>query len=374
MAELEQPEVEPDHPVADRQVLGAGGAGRHRSRSSPTARARSCSPCSWSATSTRSGRRSDGGKVEVPGGHGLHQGRPLRGARSATPRRSPGQRARALAALRGAAASASGSSARASPARPASWSTATASETLIPLRIEPRGIIEPFAWLLAAVSADGRSEAAGTVWVEQAIFTSLPRRGTAGYHVVARSPGVSESEAASLATWSPSHGGLIVDASNRVERQLPPAARRPIRPLADLRGAGRVQRPGRAAALHPRPGPRGRGFAAPATSRSPSIATPWRWGTSSTDSTPSPSSIRSSSPISTPAAAPSPGGPRPATCPRSNPWRDGWPPDSVSTSPTPATASPWPSACSGSSPESSSPASRSPRTSDPPRSARSPSS
>jgi hypothetical protein len=52
------------------------------------------------------------------------------------------------------------------------------------------------------------------VWAEQAIFTSLPRRGKAGYHLVARSPGVSEAEASALTTWSPSHGALIVDASN----------------------------------------------------------------------------------------------------------------------------------------------------------------
>ena len=42
---------------------------------------------------------------------------------------------------------------------------------------------------------------------EQAIFTSLARRGKSGYHLVARSPGVTESEASALATWSPSHGG-----------------------------------------------------------------------------------------------------------------------------------------------------------------------
>jgi hypothetical protein len=54
-----------------------------------------------------------------------------------------------------------------------------------------------------------------TVWVEQAIFTSMARRGRSGYHVVASSPGVSESEAASLVTWSPSHGALLVDALNR---------------------------------------------------------------------------------------------------------------------------------------------------------------
>lgn len=53
------------------------------------------------------------------------------------------------------------------------------------------------------------------MWVEQAIFTSMARRGRSGYHVVASSPGVSESEATSLVTWSPSHGALLVDTSNR---------------------------------------------------------------------------------------------------------------------------------------------------------------
>lgn len=53
------------------------------------------------------------------------------------------------------------------------------------------------------------------MWVDQAIFTSLPRRGKAGYHLVARSPGVTDTEANALTTWSPSHGALIVDAANR---------------------------------------------------------------------------------------------------------------------------------------------------------------
>jgi hypothetical protein len=54
------------------------------------------------------------------------------------------------------------------------------------------------------------------VLVDQAIFTSMVRRGRAGYHVVSRSPGVTDSEESALATWSPSHGALIVDAANRV--------------------------------------------------------------------------------------------------------------------------------------------------------------
>lgn len=51
---------------------------------------------------------------------------------------------------------------------------------------------------------------------DQAIYTSSSRRGKAGYHLVARSPGVTESEAAALTNWCPSHGGLIADGANRV--------------------------------------------------------------------------------------------------------------------------------------------------------------
>jgi hypothetical protein len=53
------------------------------------------------------------------------------------------------------------------------------------------------------------------VWAEQAVFTSLPRRGKSGYHLVARSAGVTDLEARAVATWSPSHGALIIDATNR---------------------------------------------------------------------------------------------------------------------------------------------------------------
>jgi GTPase-associated protein 1, N-terminal domain type 2 len=49
---------------------------------------------------------------------------------------------------------------------------------------------------------------------DQAIFTSLVRRGKSGYHLVSRSPGVSESEANALSTSSPSHGAMLVDEAN----------------------------------------------------------------------------------------------------------------------------------------------------------------
>lgn len=57
---------------------------------------------------------------------------------------------------------------------------------------------------------------------DQAIFTSLTRRGKSGYHVVARSAGVTENEATTLAAWSPSHGGLLVDDANRVSVNFHP--------------------------------------------------------------------------------------------------------------------------------------------------------
>jgi hypothetical protein len=58
--------------------------------------------------------------------------------------------------------------------------------------------------------------------VEQAIYTSLPRDIKAGYHVVSRSRGVSEADARALATWSPSHGALILDEANRVSLNFHP--------------------------------------------------------------------------------------------------------------------------------------------------------
>jgi hypothetical protein len=62
------------------------------------------------------------------------------------------------------------------------------------------------------------------VWAEQAVFTSLPRRGRGGYHLVSRSPGVRPADAQALARWAPSHGALIVDGKNRTSvnfHQLP---------------------------------------------------------------------------------------------------------------------------------------------------------
>jgi hypothetical protein len=53
------------------------------------------------------------------------------------------------------------------------------------------------------------------MWIEHAIYTSLERRGRSGYHVVARSAGISESDATLLGGWCPSHGSLIVDDHNR---------------------------------------------------------------------------------------------------------------------------------------------------------------
>jgi GTPase-associated protein 1, N-terminal domain type 2 len=53
------------------------------------------------------------------------------------------------------------------------------------------------------------------VWADQAVFTSLPRRGRGGYHLVSRSQGVRAADAQALARWAPSHGALIADANNK---------------------------------------------------------------------------------------------------------------------------------------------------------------
>lgn len=50
---------------------------------------------------------------------------------------------------------------------------------------------------------------------EQAIFTSISRRGKAGYHLVAKSDGLTPGESAAIEAWAPSHGGLILDPKNR---------------------------------------------------------------------------------------------------------------------------------------------------------------
>ncbi len=60
------------------------------------------------------------------------------------------------------------------------------------------------------------------MWAEQAIFTSLARRGRGGYHLVSRSRGVGESDAQALACWAPSHGALIMDGRNRTSVNFHP--------------------------------------------------------------------------------------------------------------------------------------------------------
>lgn len=62
------------------------------------------------------------------------------------------------------------------------------------------------------------------MWVEHAIFTSLERHGRAGYHVVARSPGITDADARALATWCPSHDALIVDDHNHQSLNFHPLA------------------------------------------------------------------------------------------------------------------------------------------------------
>jgi GTPase-associated protein 1, N-terminal domain type 2 len=60
------------------------------------------------------------------------------------------------------------------------------------------------------------------VKADQAVFTSLPRRGRGGYHLVSRSRGVGAADAQALARWAPSHGSLIVDEKNRTSVNFHP--------------------------------------------------------------------------------------------------------------------------------------------------------
>jgi hypothetical protein len=60
------------------------------------------------------------------------------------------------------------------------------------------------------------------VWAEQAIFTSIPRRGRGGYHLVSRSRGLDATEVQALTQWGPSHGALIVDGKNRTSVNFQP--------------------------------------------------------------------------------------------------------------------------------------------------------
>lgn len=59
---------------------------------------------------------------------------------------------------------------------------------------------------------------------DQAIYTSLPRSGREGYHVVSRSRGVTDTDARTLASWCPSHGSLIVDGENRASVNIHPVS------------------------------------------------------------------------------------------------------------------------------------------------------
>jgi hypothetical protein len=51
--------------------------------------------------------------------------------------------------------------------------------------------------------------------VEQAIHTSSASQGRSGYHIVARSSGITDEVARQIASRSPSNGALIVDPNNR---------------------------------------------------------------------------------------------------------------------------------------------------------------
>ena len=56
----------------------------------------------------------------------------------------------------------------------------------------------------------GRSLQLGQiVQIEQAIFTSAKSDRASGYHLVSRSPGITEADARDLASWGPSHDSLL---------------------------------------------------------------------------------------------------------------------------------------------------------------------
>ncbi len=82
------------------------------------------------------------------------------------------------------------------------------------------------------------------MWVEQAIFTSLSRHGKAGYHLVSRSPGVSDEDARVLTVWSPSHGALMAHDANRASVNFHPlgagrhALSRTVEGTAEYSGRG----------------------------------------------------------------------------------------------------------------------------------------
>src|SRR6186713_3173742 len=56
-----------------------------------------------------------------------------------------------------------------------------------------------------------RKEMIGSTNIEQAVYTSARTTRGEGYHLVARSPGISDADARAMSTWSPSHDGLLPD-------------------------------------------------------------------------------------------------------------------------------------------------------------------
>ncbi|HUT93705.1 MAG TPA: hypothetical protein VMY37_29850 [Thermoguttaceae bacterium] len=59
-------------------------------------------------------------------------------------------------------------------------------------------------------------------WIEQAVFTSAETDRSAGYQVVATSPGVSEADARELAVWGPSHNALLEPSPSAVSYNFHP--------------------------------------------------------------------------------------------------------------------------------------------------------
>ena len=91
-------------------------------------------------------------KVEVPVADRLHQGRPLRGMGQRSRGLRPGQRFRTACAVPVPAGAVSRSICSGVAGSAAKLVDESGQESLIPLRVEPRGIIEPFAWMVSHVS------------------------------------------------------------------------------------------------------------------------------------------------------------------------------------------------------------------------------
>ena len=86
--------------------------------------------------------------------------------------------------------------------------------------------------------------------IEQAVFTSAETDRSAGYQIVAASPGLGEADLRELAAWGPSHGSLVDPSPDGVSFNFHPLQKRPLLRLAhDVVRLG-VQRTRRRPSVH----------------------------------------------------------------------------------------------------------------------------